>query len=388
MRAEWQIARLMATPAVQAAFAAIDASVPEVVRQTLALSRVPSPTFYEDEKARVVCERFRSVGLRDVRIDAVGNALGRRPGNGGGGAVLLAAHIDTVFPAGTPLDSRRENGYLRGPAVGDNSLGVASLLALASALDQAGITTERDLLFAADVGEEGLGDLRGMKEIMRHHGKEVTATLALEGHTLGRVTHRAVGSRRLRITVAGPGGHSWGDFGRPNAIHVLAQIITQLAHLPIAAEPRSSFNVGRVEGGVSINTIAPSAWCELDIRSEEQAELERLMAWIAGVLKRRQPREIDVRVETVGDRPAGSIAEDAPIVAICSAALRALGIEPTLEASSTDANVPISLGIPAVCLGITRGGGAHRTDEFIEIGPIASGLRQLVLTTMALAAAK
>ncbi len=388
MQADRQIALLMQAPRVRAAFGTIDDHLGRVIAETIALSRLPSPTFAEEQKARHVHERFAALGLDGVRIDSAGNVVGRRRGRTGGGAVLVSAHIDTVFPAMTELTGRQENGYVRGPAVGDNSLGVAALLALPAVLAAAGLTTEHDLLLAANVGEEGLGDLRGMKEIMRAHGREVRAALAIEGHTLGRVTHRAVGSRRLKITVSGPGGHSWGDFGRPSAIHVLADIISQLRHLPVAQTPRSTYNVGRIEGGVSVNTIAPSAWCELDLRCEDQAELERLVVWVQEVLARRQPREVSVRAATVGDRPAGAIPADAPVVVTCCAALRALGIEPTLEASSTDANVPISLGIPAVCLGITRGGGAHSVEEFIEIAPVAAGLRQLVLVVLALAGAK
>jgi acetylornithine deacetylase/succinyl-diaminopimelate desuccinylase-like protein len=385
MDADRQIGRLVGTAPVQAIFRAVDAMVPQVIERTLVLSHIPSPTFHEGEKAQHVRDLFVGLGLRGVHIDTEGNVVGRRPGRGGQGAVLVAAHIDTVFPVGTPLTGYRDNGFLRGPAVGDNSLGVAALLALPELLDAAAVTTTRDILLVADVGEEGLGDLRGMRAIMRAYGQEVTAAIALEGHTLGRVTHRAVGSRRLRVTVTGPGGHSWGDFGRPSAIHVLAGLMNQLTHLPVTQVPRSTFNIGRIEGGVSINTIAPIASCELDLRSEQQAELERLVAWVEGVLARRQPRDVAITATTIGDRPAGAIPANAPIVASCCAALRALGIEPTLEASSTDANVPIGMGIPAVCLGITRGAGAHRADEHVEIGPIANGLSQLVLVTLDLA---
>jgi acetylornithine deacetylase/succinyl-diaminopimelate desuccinylase-like protein len=385
MQVDQQVAMLLGQPAIQAAFQEIDAGLNDVIELTLALSHLPSPTFAEAEKADFVLQRFRRLGLADSHIDAAGNVIGRRPGRAGGGSILLAAHIDTVFPLGTALTGHRDNGYLRGPAVGDNSLGVAALVALATAFDRAELVTERDLLFVADVGEEGLGDLRGMRQVMDTYGGEVKAALAIEGHTLGRVTHRAVGSRRLRLTVNGPGGHSWGDFGRPSAIHLLAQLITQLGQLPVTQAPRSTFNVGRIEGGVSINTIAPTAWCELDLRSEDQAELERLVGWVEQALTRRLPREMTIEIATIGDRSAGAIAADAPIVTICCAALRALGIEPTLEASSTDANLPIGLGVPAVCLGITRGAGAHRVEEFVEIQPIASGLRQLLLTTAILA---
>jgi acetylornithine deacetylase/succinyl-diaminopimelate desuccinylase-like protein len=385
MTHEQQIAALYASAPVRAASTAIDTIVPSVVQQTLALSRLPSPTFDEAAKAEFVRAVMVDLGLRDVHIDAVGNAIGCRPGRQRDGLVVLAAHIDTVFSTSTQLTGHEQQGVLRGPSVGDNSLGVAAMLGLVEVLDRAGLATNHDLLIVADVGEEGLGDLRGMREVMRTHGQQTRAVLAIEGHTLGRVTHRAVGSRRLKLTVTGPGGHSWGDFGRPNAIHVLAHVIGQLTHMPVAQSPRGSFNVGRIEGGVSINTIAPSATCELDIRSEDQADLERLVAWVESVVARRLPREVAVVLTTIGDRPAGAQPATAPIVSLCCAALRAIGIEPTLEASSTDANVPINLGIPAVCLGITRGAGAHRLDEHVEIAPIANGLRQLLLTTLALA---
>lgn len=385
MQVDRQATLLMGNDRIQAAFREIDVALPDVVDQTLALSHLPSPTFDEGEKACYVRDRFSDLGLAGVHIDDVGNVIGRRPGQGNAGAILIAAHIDTVFSRETALTGRRDNGFLRGPAVGDNSLGVAALLALPRLFDRAGLATQHDLLLVADVGEEGLGDLQGMRKAMATFGHEVVAALAIEGHTLGRVTHRAVGSRRLRITVKGPGGHSWGDFGRPSAIHVLANLINQLTHLPIGQVPRSTYNVGQIEGGVSVNTIAPLAWCDLDLRSEDQEELERLVAWVQHTVSRRLPREVRVEVTTIGDRPAGAIPADATIVMVCCAALRALGIEPTLEASSTDANVPIGLGIPAVCLGVTRGAGAHRVEEFVEIQPITSGLRQLVLTIAALA---
>ncbi|MCC6629446.1 MAG: M20/M25/M40 family metallo-hydrolase [Chloroflexi bacterium] len=377
--------QLLRAPGVQEALRDVDALVAPVVEHTLELSRIPSPTFAEGDKARHALAAMSDLDLRDVHLDAVGNVLGRRPGRGGAGAVVLVAHIDTVFPIGTELTARIDGGMLRGPSVGDNSLGVAAMLALPGILDRAGVRTEQDILLAANVCEEGLGDLRGMREIMRTHAGEIQAVIAIEGQTLGRVTHRAVGSRRQRITVTGPGGHSWGDFGRPSAIHVLAAIVEQITHLPVPKTPRSSFNVGVIGGGVSINTIAPTASCEVDLRSEGQAELEGLVDWVGGVLARRQPRDVKVTTEPIGDRPAGSVPVDAPIVALSCAVLRSLGIEPTLDASSTDANIPISLGVPAVCLGVSRGGGAHRLDEYVEIEPIGAGVRQLLLTTLALA---
>jgi tripeptide aminopeptidase len=359
----------------------------ETIALTAQISQIPAPTGAEGERAAFVAEEMAAIGLRDIHIDAAGNAIGIRPGRGnsGGGALMLAAHTDTVFPAGTDLTVVRGTDRISGPGVGDNSLGVAAMLTAARLLETLGVSTTNDVLFVADVGEEGLGDLRGMREAVQTYRDRLGSVIAVEGHNLGRVTHRAVGSRRYRITVTGPGGHSWGNYGRPNAIHILARLITDLLALPIPTSPKTSLSVGTIEGGVSVNTIAPSAAALIDLRSMSQANLEKLAAQVERTVRAIRVPDVQVAATIMGDRPAGEQPTDAPIVLACMDVLRALGINPTLDASSTDANVPIGLGIPAVCVGVAEGGNAHRLEEFIKVSSIPAGLQQLLLLILALA---
>ena len=371
-------------PTVRAALSLAEQSGPAVAALARKICAIPAPTFHEAERAAFVAEQFRARGLAPLG-DPAGNVTTRRLGTRRDGALLFAAHTDTVFPLGTDLTVREHGGRLHGPGIGDNSLAVAALLMLPRVLDEAGVRTRADLLLCANTGEEGLGDLRGIKQVVADHRAELGAVIAMEGLNLGRVTHQAVGSRRLRITVTGPGGHSWGAFGNPSAIHVLGEIIAAIARLPVPREPKTTYNVGQIEGGVSVNTIAPSANLVLDLRSIDPVALEALVGQIDAIVRGAQRGEIRVTSEVIGDRPAGRLAPDAPLMLTTLAALRELGIEPTLDASSTDANVPLALGIPAVCIGLTRGGHAHRSDEYIELAPIGRGMQQLVLLVAGLA---
>lgn len=371
-------------PSVRAALTLAERSAPTVCELARCVAEIPAPTFHEAARAAFVHHYFseRKLAPED---DIAGNVTARLAGKGRAGALLLAAHTDTVFPHGTDVTVRQRDGRLHGPGIGDNSLAVAALLALPALLDEAGLRTHADLLLCANTGEEGLGDLRGIKQIVADRGGELGAVLALEGHNLGRVTHQAVGSRRLRITVEGPGGHSWGAFGNPSAIHVLGEIISQIARLPVPREPKTTYNVGVIEGGVSVNTIAPSASLQLDLRSIDPNALEQLVGQVDAIVRGLATAEVRVQSATIGDRPAGALPVDAPLVQTTLAVLRTLGIEPVLDASSTDANAPLAAGIPAICIGLTYGAHAHRTDEFIEIAPVARGMQQLVLLVAALA---
>jgi acetylornithine deacetylase/succinyl-diaminopimelate desuccinylase-like protein len=350
-----------------------------VLDLTRRICQIPAPTFAEERRAAFVRDEFAAQGL-EPWIDEVGNVYARRKGNGQG-VLLLAAHTDTVFPPETDLTVRQEDDRLVGPGIGDNSLSVAALLTLPSILDQAGVYTEPDLLLCADVGEEGLGDLRGIRRAVADYRAQLRAVIAVEGHHLGRIYNRAVGSRRLRVTVTGPGGHSWGAFGNASAIHVLGQTIAAIARLEVPAEPKTTFNVGRIEGGVSINTIAPLATMDVDLRSAAPAALADLVSRVEAIVEKANDPERGVAVQTeiIGDRPAGMTPEDAPIIQIACAILRELGLEPELDAGSTDANIPMAEGIPTLCIGLTTGGYSHRVDEYIDIPPIAMGLRQLAL---------
>jgi tripeptide aminopeptidase len=380
---------ILASPErIEAVRAAADAVTPDVLELTALISAVPSPTGEETAKSLLVERLFATAGLateRDAIGDVVGVIPGRQPSRAETSRLVVAAHIDTVFPIGTPLEVKRSADRLTGPGVGDNSVAVAAAIKLADLLRIAGEVPAVDVLVTGNVGEEGLGNLRGIREVLAS-GSDIGAVVALEGHNLGRVTHVAVGSRRFRIIVKGPGGHSWGDFGRPNAIHGLSKLIAELDAIPLPRSPKTTLNVGMISGGVSVNTIAPEASCLLDLRSIDESALRRLSDRVTRLVDRSNRGDAVVyAAEPIGERPAGVVAADSPIVQIAASTLVALGLEPSFDASSTDANVPIAAGIPAVCVGLTTGGNVHRVDEFIDLEPVPNGITQLALLTLALA---
>jgi tripeptide aminopeptidase len=380
---------ILASPErIEAVRAAADAVTPDVLELTALISAVPSPTGEETAKSLLVDRLFATAGLvteRDALGDVVGVIPGRQSTRAGTSKLVVAAHIDTVFPNGTPLEVKRSDGRLTGPGVGDNSVAVAAAIKLADLLRIAGEVPAVDVLVTGNVGEEGLGNLRGIREVLASHS-DIGAVVALEGHNLGRVTHVAVGSRRFRITVKGPGGHSWGDFGRANAIHGLSKLIAELDAIPLPRSPKTTLNVGMISGGVSVNTIAPDASCLLDLRSIDESALRRLSDRVTRLVDRSNRGDsVEYTMESIGERPAGVVPADSPIVQISASTLAALGLEPSFDASSTDANVPIAAGIPAVCVGLTTGGNVHRTDEYIDVEPVPMGVTQLALLTLALA---
>lgn len=358
---------------------AVEAHIDEVINLAREVCEIPAPPFGEELRAAFVHHHFQADGF-DSAIDDIGNVVARCRG-AGTGTLMLTAHTDTVFPVDVDVSVRREGNRLVGPGIGDNSLSVAALLMVPRILDDVGITIGPDLLLCANVGEEGLGDLRGIRRLVADHRDGLTGVVVIEGHALGHVVNAGIGSRRLRVTVEAPGGHSWGKFGTPSAIHVLGGIISDIARLSVPAEPKASFNVGQIEGGVSVNTIAPRASLTLDLRSVDASTLDDLAARVEEILRAAEnpAQGVAVRREVIGDRPAGTLSEKAPIVQTALAVRRELGLEPKLEASSTDANIPIAEGIPAVCIGLTTGGNTHREDEYIELKPLPTGLTQLVL---------
>ncbi len=355
--------------------------VEPIAELAAAIAAVPAPTNDEAERARFVAEKLTALGHSDVTVDHLSDVVGRLPGKDSSRALLLAAHIDTVFPRDTQISVSREGDVLAAPGIGDNSVSVAAVAMVGQALEQLGHTPAVDILVTGNVGEEGLGDLRGMRAVvdsLPHLG----GAIAVEGHSLGRITNRAVGSRRLRVTVTGPGGHSWGDAGRPSAIHAIAGLVTRLDGIELSRDPKTTLNVGLVSGGISVNTIAPEASIVIDMRSTSAESLARLIARVEQEIAQTGFEQISVKTETVGDRPAGELPQDRGLVPIGIAVLRSLGIEATCDASSTDANIPISRGIPAMCIGLTSGGNVHRVDEFIRLRPLATGFAQLVLNTI------
>lgn len=379
---------ILASPErIEAVRSAAAAVTPDVLSLAARIAAVPSPTGAEAAKSRLVGELFAAEGLsseRDALGDVVTSIPGRVPPMAGGKRLLIAAHIDTVFPVETPLLVQRGADRLDGPGVGDNSIAVAAAIKLNALLARAGEVPAIDVLLTGNVGEEGLGNLRGIREVMGAY-PDVGAVVALEGHNLGRVTHVAVGSRRFRVTATGPGGHSWGDFGRPNAIHALAKLIGEFDAIPLPRTPKTTLNVGTIEGGVSVNTIAPSATCLVDARSTEESALLRLSERVTRLCtKANRADGVAFDLETIGERPAGVVPVDSPIVQIAARTLAVLGREASFDASSTDANVPIAAGVPAICIGLTTGGNVHRNDEFIDLAPVPDGLAQLALVTLAL----
>jgi len=372
--------------ALSAAASCLD-RVEQLAALAVEIQQVPAPTGAEAVRANWVERRFGQMKLADVSQDSLYNVYARVPGAKQAPALLVSAHTDTVFTANTDLSVRvdEETGRIYGPGIGDNSAGVAALITLAEMLTKLPAPPV-DIWLVANTGEEGLGDLRGMRAAMDRLDSVVGAAIVIEGMGLGRIVHRGLGSRRYRITAHAPGGHSWSDFGSASAIHVLVQLAADLTRLRVPETPRTTYNIGRIGGGRSVNTIAQEAWLELDVRSEETASLEQAVADVLEFVHNYQAPEWlrrDVRVEAtvIGDRPPGGIDAGHPLVQAAMAALRDVGRqdEPDLRISSTDANIPLSRGIPAVCVGITEGGGAHRLEEWLQKQPLGQGMRHLML---------
>lgn len=324
------------------------------------------------------------VGLDDVEVDSVGNVIGHLRGSGGGPTILFAAHIDTVFPLDTSVTVQIDGDILRGPSVGDNSASVAVMLHMARILRESGFTPPGDLILVATVGEEGLGNLRGMRAAMERFGPAIDYVVAIDG-SMGSMVRQGVGSRRFRILVSGEGGHSWGAFGTPSAIHSLGHMISQISDLRVPANPKTTFNVGTIRGGTSVNTIAAGAEAVIDLRSLDPGELRRLEERIQRIVRDvARQAGVSAEMELLGDRPTGSIPEDHSLCRAVRQIHYQLGIQTRSYPSSTDSNIPLSMGIPAVTVGVTIGGNGHRMDEYIHTTPLAKGLGQMLLLILSL----
>jgi acetylornithine deacetylase/succinyl-diaminopimelate desuccinylase-like protein len=382
-------------PAVQRALAAAAQSEPATIDQQIALCEIPAPPFKEAARAQAFAERLRALGLENVRIDAEGNVIGERPGRSADPTVILSGHLDTVFPEGTDVSVTRDGTLLSGPGIGDDCRGLAVVLAVARLMNEANIQTEGTVLFVGTVGEEGEGNLRGVRHLFQEELKDQAEYfISVDGTGLG-LTKDAVGSHRYQVSYKGPGGHSFGAFGMANPIHALGRAIAKFAELEVPAEPKTTFSVGMIEGGTSVNSIAHTATMSVDMRSADRGELDALDARFQQLLaealaeeKQRWTRdaELVLEVDTIGIRPAGSQPDSARIVRAAIAAGEALGFTPELSASSTDANLPISLGIPAVTIdGGGRGRGAHSLDESFDTTDSHLGTQWALLFTVTLA---
>lgn len=351
--------------------------LPSLLELTQQIQQIPAPPFGETERARFVFEQMRREGL-EVFMDDLPNVYGCiRSNEKTAPPLIVTAHLDTVFPAETDLRPRHEAARLYGPGLGDNALGIAALFGLIWMLRQRRVHLPFDLWLIANSGEEGMGNLRGMKAVVERFGSEVSGYLVLEGLALGYIYHRGIGVQRYRLEVQTPGGHPWSTPEIPSAIHVLGQIIAALSSLPLPAQPRTTLNIGRVGGGSGINVIASQAWLELDLRSESENTLQTLRKQVFSTVERLRSPQVQIEIEMLGERSAGEIPPHHPLVQLAQECLLHQGMEPLLTAGSTDANIPLSRGYPALVLGITRGGQSHTLQEFIEIPPIRQGMEQL-----------
>ncbi len=365
-----------------------------VTQQQIAITEIPAPEFAEAERAAYMAKLLAASGLR-VHKDSAGNVIGVREGASEKNVILVVAHLDTVFPPGTDARVRRVRGRLEAPGIADNGAGLATMVALARALDEARVETEATVVFCADVGEEGEGNLRGIRQLLSTYKGRVRAVFAVDGAATDYVTTVALGSRRFEICVNGPGGHSWSDFGMPNPIAALARGVVEFSRIRIPLEPRTTFNFGVVAGGNSINSIPAEASVKVDIRSEEEAELARLenelrKSFVNAVdeemASASAPGSLKMKINVIGVRPAGKLPANSPLLAAIENADRYLGNRSRLERSSTDANLPLSQGIPAIAIGGGgQGGGSHTLDEWYDPTGRELGLKRALLAILEMA---
>ncbi|MDQ3635915.1 MAG: M20/M25/M40 family metallo-hydrolase [Acidobacteriota bacterium] len=366
---------LMKNKQVKNAFEFIKQIEPETIEEQIKIAEIPAPTFAEEKRGEYFRQRFAEIGLKNVRVDAVGNVIGERMGTGGKDAptLVLAAHLDTVFAMDTELKTVREGNIIKIPSIGDDSRGLTLLLAIAKTLEKHKIETVGNIIFVANVGEEGLGDLKGVRHLFNEELKgKITHFISIDGTGLG-ITTGAVGSKRYRVTFSGPGGHSYGAFGMANPIHAIGRLIAKISEFQTPIEPKTTFSVGMIRGGTSVNSIARDASFDIDMRSPDPYELDKLdklfklNAEVA--LKEENNRwndkgKLKLDIKLIGDRPTGTQPQDSPIIQIAASANKFMNIKNDFGFSSTDANMPISIGVPAITIdGGGIGKGAHSLDE-------------------------
>jgi acetylornithine deacetylase/succinyl-diaminopimelate desuccinylase-like protein len=397
------VARLAASPEVRSAYNWFRTQEPQFLQWQMEMARIAAPPFGESARAAWVQERFREIGLDDVRIDDVGNVFGTHPGFGRR-YVALSAHIDTVFPANTPLNIRQQGSRIYGPGVSDNGAGVVAMLAIAALLRSVRIRHALPFVFIGNVGEEGEGDLRGMRHVFStpRWKDSLAYTLVLDGAGSDTIVGEALGSRRFEVIVRGPGGHSWSDFGAPNPIVILARAIDAFVATTVPAVPKTTFNVGVIRGGTSVNSIPESASMKVDIRSTSMSEMERLEHSLRRALNRavedetmaaemrspaqKRPAGVNCEVVVIGNRPAGELATGARILQVVRAVDAQLSNAAHVQRASTDANVPLSLGLEAIAIGGGgSGGGAHTLQEWFDSNGRELALKRILLTMLALA---
>jgi len=384
-------APLTEQPSVRAALDWFGKNLTWINDEQVRLTEIPAPSFQEEKRAAAMKELLADEGLK-VHSDKMGNVIGEMTGTNE--IVLVTAHLDTVFPAGTEIHVKREGERILAPGISDNGTGLAALVALARAMRVAKLRPQRTILFAANVGEEGEGNLRGMRALIDAYRAKLKAVVVLDGSGTDHVTTKALASRRLEVTVTGPGGHSWSDFGMVNPINAVVRGAVRFINTKVPATPRTSFNLGQIEGGTSVNSIPHEAKLKVDMRSEAEEEIARMEAALrecvaAGVrdenenARDRSKGKLEWTVELIGSRPGGELAGDSALLGALRVADAAVGNESRIERSSTDANIPLSQGIDAIAIGAGgNGGGAHSLDEWYEPAGRELGLQRVLLTVL------
>jgi acetylornithine deacetylase/succinyl-diaminopimelate desuccinylase-like protein len=386
---------LLSSPEVERALSFFEKNAAAITDEQIRICTIPAPPFGERARAEYLAEKFSALALTEVEIDEEGNCLGLLKGSSRSPLLVVSAHLDTVFSADTDFTVVRSGKRLLAPGIADDGCGLVALIALARALQTEGLRPEGSILFVGTVGEEGEGNLRGVRHLFTRGrwASEVDAFVSFDGPGVDRITNRALGSRRYRVEISGPGGHSWGDFGLPNPVHALGRAVAKLAGYPLPREPRTTFNVGRIEGGASVNAIPEKAAMDVDLRSGADAELQRLDSFFRRAVKQaadeenagRRPGDplLKLKVDLIGERPSGETPLDAPLVELAVEATKILGVEPRLDQSSTDSNLPISLGIPAITLGAGGTSGAsHTLAEWFDPTDRELGLKRALLVIL------
>jgi tripeptide aminopeptidase len=392
---------LLDSAELQRAFKFIESRLDEITEEHIRICSIPAPPFGEKERAQYLSEKFRGAGLLDAHIDDAGNCVATRRGYSATPLLVVSAHLDTVFPADTDFTVHRAGDKLLAPGISDDGCGLAALIALAEVLEATQIETAGSLLFVGTVGEEGEGNLRGVRHLLTtgEWADRVDAFLSFDGAELDRIINTALASRRYRVLLSGIGGHSWGDFGVANPVHALGRAIAKLASYPLPREPRTTFNVGRIEGGKSVNAIPQEAAMDVDLRSSSASELMKLDAFFRRAMReaaeeenlghRRGDPPLKLKVDLIGERPAGETPVDARLVKLALAATEMLGTKPRLDQASTDSNLPISLGIPAITLGAGgMSGNSHTLDEWYDPRGRDEGLKRALLVILGMVGIK
>ncbi len=388
---------LLNRPEVRETFRFIDSQLDKITEEQIKICEIPAPPFSEQARASYFQRRFTELGLTEVKIDQEGNCLGLRKGRRESPLLVISAHLDTVFPEGTDVTVSHSGQKLLAPGISDDCCGLVALTAIAATLQAETVKTKGSILFVATVGEEGEGNLRGVRHLLTtgSWASRIDAFISFDGAEIDRITNQALGSRRYRVAFRGEGGHSWGDFGVANPVHAAGRAITKLASYPVPQEPRTTFNVGRIEGGSSVNSIPHDATVEVDLRSERAEELLKLDAFFRRAVReatedengarRAGERPLELTVQLIGERPSGETPADAPIVQLALEATEAVGAQARLNQASTDSNLPISLGIPAITIGAGgTSGNSHTLEEWYDPRGRDVGLKRAMLLTLAL----